>query len=261
MKKLLFLFISGVFITSGFSQTAGDFNANDCSSINHDLFSELNSGKVIVIAWVMPCSNCINGALTGYTSVQNYTTSNPGQVKFYLADDVANTTCATLQSWANTNGMTNCDAIFSNAAVNMSPYGAAGMPKLIVVGGPNHAVYYNMNGSGSINSSGVQNAINTALSDVAAGVKENAGFISEAHVYPNPSNTSVNISLNIIELSKVKIQIQNQFGQKVVEVFNGDFLQGENNLDVNTTTLSNGTYFIHCSVGASTKVLKLIILR
>ncbi|MCW3076554.1 MAG: hypothetical protein JWO32_1163 [Bacteroidetes bacterium] len=261
MKKLLFLFIISVFTTAVVSQTAVNFNANDCSSANHDLFSELNSGKVIVIAWVMPCANCISGALAGYTSVQNYAGSNPGQVKFYLADDVANTSCATLQSWANTNGMTNCDAVFSNTAVNMSAYGAAGMPKLIVVGGSNHAVYYNVNGSGAITSSDIQSAINSALSDVAAGIKEHSEFISAANIYPNPSNTSVNFSLNLIKRANVKIHIQNQLGQKISEVYNGSLQQGENMFNINTTAFNNGTYFINCTVEESSKILKLVIVR
>src|SRR5437762_9149444 len=98
MKKTLVIAMASMISVFGFSQTAGNFTCNDCSGTNHDLFTELNAGKVIVIAWVMPCSNCISGALAGYTEVQNF----PGQAYFYLSDDVANTTCSTLRSEEHT---------------------------------------------------------------------------------------------------------------------------------------------------------------
>jgi hypothetical protein len=260
MKKLLLSLIIGLVSQFGIAQTAGNFTCNDCSSSNHDLFTELNAGKVVVIAWVMPCSNCISGALSAFTAVQNYTTSNPGQVLFYLSDDVGNTSCSTLQNWASTNGMTP-NAVFSNSAVSMSPYGAAGMPKVVVLGGASHTVYYNVDGSGNISTSGVQGAINNALSAIASGVKENNGIFSSLDIFPNPSNTSATISLKLSKESKVKIELLNQLGQKVSEVYNGIFPQGDNTVKVNTSELANGNYFISCSDGITTKKLKLIVLR
>ncbi len=259
MKKLLLTSLAFICALFSFGQTASNFNCNDCSAVNHDLFTELNSGKVIVIAWVMPCGACIGGGLAGYTTVQNYSVTNPGQVKFYLADDVANTTCASLTTWGNTNGMTNPDARFSDALVNMAGYGAAGMPKVIVVGGTSHTVYYNQNGA-SVTASGIQTAINNALAAIAAGVKENTNnTFASANVYPNPSNSSSSISLNLQRESKIKIEVQNLLGQKVSEVFNGTLPQGENTLKINTSELSNGNYFVSFSDGNSSNQIKLIV--
>jgi hypothetical protein len=260
MKKAILLFLIGVTAQFGIAQTASNFNCADCSSNNHDLFTELNSNKVIVIAWVMPCVNCISGALSAFTAVQSYSASNPGQVRFYLSDDVGNTTCPTLQSWASTNGMTP-DAIFSNALVSMTPYGVAGMPKVIVVGGNSHTVYYNTNGSGNINTAGVQGGINNALSAIAAGIKENNGVFSSLGVYPNPTNSSASVSLKLSKESKVKIEVENLFGQKMLEVYNGDLSQGDNSIKINTSELANGNYFISCSDGNTTKKIKFIVVR
>ncbi len=256
MKKNLLITMAIFMSAFGFSQTASNFTCSDCSTSNHDLFTELNAGKVIVIAWVMPCGACISGALAGYTAVQGY----PGQAYFYLADDYANTTCATLLSWANTNGMTACNAIFSNAAVSMTPYGAAGMPKVVVLGGTNHTVYYNQNG-GAITQTGIQSAINAAIAANTTGIKENNSNLSSLKTYPNPANLSSTLSFNLVKDAKVKIEIQNQLGQKVSEVFNDNLPQGENTLKINTSELANGTYFISCSNGEASEKIKLVVLQ
>src|SRR4051812_44992003 len=122
MKKILLLISVNVMALCSLGQTATNFNANDCNGNNHDLFSELNSGKIIVLFWVMPCGACIGPALTGYNTVQGYQSSNPNTVSFYLVDDVGDISCSTLTNWSNTNGMTSC-ARFSNSIIDMNDYG------------------------------------------------------------------------------------------------------------------------------------------
>lgn len=261
MKKLLLLISSCLLTISTIGQTASNFNANDCASVNHDLFTELNAGKVVVIVWVMPCSSCISGALSAQSAVQSFSASNPGQVVYYVADDYGNSTCSTISSWCTTNGIMPT-AKFTNSVVSMSPYGAAGMPKAVVLGNSSHTVYFNVNGSGNITVSGLQTAINNALSSIAAGVNENESTVfSSAKVFPNPSNSSCSLTFNLVKDSKVKIEIENQLGQKVSDVFNGDLQKGENNINVSTSEISSGNYFINFSDGETSKKLKLVIVR
>jgi hypothetical protein len=152
--------ILGHFCLSG-QNTATNFNANDCAGNNHELFEELNAGNVIVLCWVMPCSACSSPAVSAYNIVQSYSLSNPGKIKFYLCDDFANTSCATLSNWAAGNGI-GYDALFSNSSIKMSHYGTNGMPKTVVLGGgTSHQVYFNQNNS--LNASNFTNAINNAI--------------------------------------------------------------------------------------------------
>jgi len=261
MKKLLFFITSCAFSFFSIGQTASNFNTTDCASINHDLFTELNSGKVVVIIWVMPCASCISGALSVQSAVQSFSASNPGQVLFYVADDYGNSTCSTISTWCSTNGIMP-SAKFTNSLVSMSPYGTAGMPKAVVLGDANHSVYYNVNGSGSITISGVQGAINNALFAILACVNENANTLfSSTKIFPNPANNTCSLNFNLAKDSKIKIEIVNQLGQKVSEVFNGSLQKGENTLNINTTELSSGNYFINFSDGESFKKLKLVIAR
>ena len=60
----------------------------------------LNNGDVIVICWVMPCGPCAPYAEYASDAVQSFAASYPGKVKYYLADDYANTTCSSIDAWA-----------------------------------------------------------------------------------------------------------------------------------------------------------------
>ena len=114
MKKTLILitFIFAFVNSKAQVTTATDFTANDCNSISHHLFAELDAGKVVVVAFVMPCSACIGPSLTAYNVATSFASSNPGRVKFFLSDDLANTSCSIVSGWATNNSITP-DAVFS----------------------------------------------------------------------------------------------------------------------------------------------------
>jgi len=259
MKKILLL--GSILFNSllAQSQTATNFNCNDCAGNNHDLFSELNSGKVIVIAWVMPCASCISGALAAQSACQGFATSNPGEVFFYCSDDLANTSCATLSNWCATNGMSSATK-FSNAAVNMTSYGAAGMPKVVVLGGTSHTLYYNQNDAG-ISQPGIQAAISAALAANANGIKENNGLALSVNIYPNPSQASSTLSVTLENDKKLNIEVQDLLGHRILEVFKGDLSKGTHNLVLTTSELPNGSYLLTCTDGANTKKIKFSVLH
>lgn len=258
MKKLL-LFCSALLIGASLpaQTTATDFNAMDCASVIHNLFPELNSNKVIVICWVMPCGACISGAANSASAVQSFASSNPGQVKFYLADDAGNTPCSTLSSWAITNSIT-ADAKFGNSGnvIKMTDYGTSGMPKIVVLGGPSHTVYYNVNGSGSV--SAIQSAITTAL-NAMTGIAEHSNQISSATVFPNPANILSFLSYSLESSSDVTIDIYNMVGQNVKNVFSGTQNTGEQKVDVDCTKLSSGIYFVKIGAGKLERTIMLSV--
>ena len=165
MKKNLLSILLVAFSTLIMAQkNATNFTCNDCSAVPHELFKDLDSGKVIVLVWVMPCGACTGPAITSYNIVKSYQATNPNKVYFYLSDDLGDTDCLSLASWCVSNGI---DASlfslrFSNAVIKMSNYGSFGMPKIVVLAGSDHKVLYNINNT--VNSKDLQNAINTGLS-------------------------------------------------------------------------------------------------
>jgi hypothetical protein len=178
MKKLLLLIILFAALGSSQAQTATNFTCNDCSGVSHDLFSECDAGNVVVLCWVMPCNSCVGGALTCNNVCQSF----PNNVLFYVIDDYGNTNCTSLNSWATSNNITPT-ATFSNASIDMLDYGSTGMPKAVVIGGPNHTVFYNANNS--FNGTAIQTAINQAMT--ATTIKEEDMTVSSISVYPVPA--------------------------------------------------------------------------
>lgn len=260
MKKIILVGAFFFMLTSSlFSQTtATNFTCDDCHGVNHDLFTELNAGKIIVIAWVMPCGGCISGALAGYSAAESFATSNPGQVLFYLVDDYGNTACNSLGSWGDNNGMTNA-VPFSNALINMADYGTAGMPKVVVLGGTNHTVFYNKNNS-AINQTEITSAINSALA--TSSLNEIKTTSEELVIYPNPSNNIVSLKTESLEISKTKeitIVLKNVLGEEILLIFKGKIATTQQTIEFNTAELSNGNYFIHYSDTETTKITKVVV--
>ncbi|HLG02813.1 MAG TPA: T9SS type A sorting domain-containing protein [Bacteroidia bacterium] len=254
-KKLLALFTGLLAITAVNAQTPVNFNCNDCAGANHDLFSELASGKVIVISWVMPCSSCLGPTLTASNIVQSYASSNPGQVLMYVSDDYANTNCTSLNSWVNGNGIT--ATTFSNSLVDMGDYGSAGMPKIIVLGGGSTpTVFFNQNNSAAGNSTAIQNAINSAL---LTGVNESSAAFGVVNLFPNPSTDLAAITFNAQNSGEGQIEVYNQLGQEAMDIFSGTFVQGENKVQFSVAGLASGIYFVKISDAENSRMIKIIV--
>jgi hypothetical protein len=252
MKKLLLSLIMIAGTVSVQAQTAPNFTANDCASVNHDLYTELNSGKIIVITWVMPCSSCINGAKAAQNAVNSFSASNPGTVLHYVADDYANTTCATLLNWLNTNSVTP-NARFSSTSVNMTGYGTAGMPKVVVLGGTSHSIFYNVNNS-AVSQSGITTAINNALAANATGINSVSSEAVATKISPNPASSELTLTLQSKENGNVNIEIYNVTGQNVKTIEKA-VSAGSNEIKMDVSDLSNGHYFLK----ANNSTVKFII--
>lgn len=221
------------------AQTAVNFAANDCDGVSHTLFNELDSGNVIVLVWVMPCGSCIGPAVSAYTEVQNYASPHPGRVKFYLVDDFANTSCASLSNWGSTNGITSPDAVFSSNSVSMMDYGTIGMPKIVVLGQNSHTVYFNQNNELNVIdfNTGVMNAL--GLSSVSDFEKKQ----SNINIYPNPIMDKATINFELTYTSSVNISIVDATGKEVMTILNENQFAGKHSVEFNTFALARGLYF------------------
>lgn len=229
------------------AQTAVDFTTDDCDGVTHHLFSELDAGKVVVIAWVMPCATCITDPVNAKSIVDSYASSHPGKILYYLADDYANTQCATLNNWANNYGLGGVPT-FSDVALNMGDYGQAGMPKIVVLAGYDHQVYFNANSS----TQGFQTAIDDALADISA-----AGFSDVENqslsIYPNPTEAEFTIeSSKTIEY----LSILNMLGENIVS-----FEEVASPLKLNTSSWDAGVYFVKGASAGQSFIERLVISK
>ena len=179
------------------AQTATNFNVKDCKGINHDLFTELDSGNIIVLVWVMPCATCTEPAIASYIEVDDFRAKKSAKIKYYLVDDYANTSCSSLTSWAKNNGIDAPDAIFVDKAINMMDYGSVGMPKVLVLCGKTHEVIFQQDDA--LNVANFKKALDDALiCKNTVGIEEIKASIFT--INPNPikgSSLSLNYSVRI----------------------------------------------------------------
>jgi hypothetical protein len=263
MKKLL-LSISVLLLTviMAVGQTiATDFTATDCSSGSHTLFTELNSGKIVVLVWVMPCSMCIADAKAAYDAVQSFAISNPGKVIYWLSDDIGDNNCTVLSNWASTNGIgTTGSAYFNNngKAIDEANYGGSGMPHVVVLGGTNHQIFYNQrNGSGD--GAAITSAITTAI-NVTTGISSIGNSVKELTLSPNPAKDKISVAYNLDNANLVNAEVYNIIGKNVKTVSLGRQASGQHFFNVNfDNKLPNGVYFLKLNTGNTSQIVKFIV--
>ena len=226
--------------------TATNFTAADCQGNTHDLFTELDTGCVVVLDWVMPCATCIGPSLTAYNIVQSYAATHPGRVRFYMIDDYANTTCTALTNWASSNNMPGTTT-FSDATISMSDYGTAGMPKIVVVGGLTHQVYYNSNGAG--NATLLQQAIADALAESA--VNEWQSDEQNLQAFADPMTNMLRLNFTAIRSGNTVVNVFAMDG-RCVAAKQEELMPGEQVIELSLADYAPGVYIVTVSMGDRT---------
>lgn len=256
MKKLYISILTILCSSISFAQTtATDFTANDCAGTPHNLFSELDAGKIIVAAFVMPCGSCAGPSLAAYNAVQSYAASNPNTVYFYLVDDAANTTCANLTSWGNTNSMPLATK-FSDAAFNIADYGTPGMPKIVVLGGTNHEIVYNQNSG--VSTIGVQNAINGLLS-LGTPVIHEIGSLN-LKVIPNPVVSDFQVDYSLAKNSDVLIELFSLAGESLIQIKEKNQSSGHHSIGLaSKISLKNGVYVLRFTTDNHSQSINFVV--
>jgi hypothetical protein len=255
MQKL-FLVLAVMMAQIGLAQTAVNFTCNDCFGANHDLFSELDAGKVIVICWVEPCGGCSDASLIASSLVESFHENYPDKVYMYLADDYADTDCASLISWANMFGI-HPTTFFSDSSVDMFDYGEPGMPKVVVVAGLSHSVYYNANFT--IDSTELAEAINTAIMATSTGIEERKGGLSSVNIFPNPAKKVVSVSFYLKDTAGINTEILDQSGRIVFKKAWNGLSEGLNTIEIDLASIQRGVYFLKLNDGINTNSTKIVV--
>ena len=257
MKKNILTVMSILTLNALFAQTtATDFTTNDCASTSHHLFAELEAGKVIVAAFVMPCGACAAPSLAAYNAVQSYATSNPNTVYFYLVDDSGNTSCTTLTNWGNTNSLTGA-TVFSGTDFRESDYGTSGMPKIVVIGGADHGIVYNANSG--VTTQAVQTAIDGVLASAGLSNKQEATNF-EMKVIPNPASSDFSFEYSLEKTSSVKIELVSLTGQVVYTQSEENQVAGEHKLNFgDKVNLEKGTYILTLVTDSKSESMNVVI--
>jgi hypothetical protein len=79
--------------------------------------------------------------------------------------------------------------------------------------------------------------------------------------YPNPFNPSTTISFSIPSAGFTSLKVYDVLGNEVAALVNEDRPAGNNEVRLNASSLSSGTYFYKLQAGSFTEVKKMILLK
>lgn len=259
MKKIKFTMLALLTCVSmtNAQTTATDFTENDCNGVSHHLFSEMDAGKIIVVAFVMPCGSCAAPSLAAYNAVQSYATSNPGRILFYLADDYGTTTCSTLSSWGNTNGM-HLATSFSTTSFVQSQYGASGMPKIVVLGGTDHEILFNANDGVNVSTIAVQAVIDAELlAQAGAKIEEIESSKINLKISPNPVKDNINLEYTLTKNSTCSFEIYAINGTLIQTIVEKNVTEGTHSKQFNN--LNSGSYILKLKTETENQYIQFVV--
>jgi hypothetical protein len=129
------------------------------------------------------------------------------------------------------------------------------MPKIVVVGGTGHNVYYNANNT--VNQTALQNAITTALS--STGIEEVRNTM-QATVYPNPASKGLHVKFTTSGPGEINIALFDLQGKLINTLFNGARPSGKNELSFDINEFPEGNYVLKIS-GDNTEHSSILNIR
>ena len=223
------------------------FNKTDCNGQAHHLFSELDSGNVVIMEFFHTCGSCITAANDMKPMIQNLVAQYGNKVRFYVAPEDDSETCTGVQAWVSTNGFSSIAVPFDSGGTQSSYYGQGGMPTIAVAAGNTHQLLYlasSNTASGFVTSDTaiIGTAIRNFLDTTFAGI-QNVNSAFSIAVFPNPIADNFAISIEVKEPGMLKLELTNIAGQKVAELTEENIQTGiwRRNFPI---SLSNGIYLV-----------------
>lgn len=96
--------------------------------------------------------------------------------------------------------------------------------------------------------------------DYPLGVSDAANNLSVNSVYPNPANANANIHFFLENSSNLEINVVDIAGKQIQSVYNGSMTQGHHDMQLNTSNLPSGIYFVSMvAANGSPVVSKLVV--
>ncbi len=262
IATLVFTFIS--MLTSQISRaqmTAMDFTMVDCNaSATHNLYSDLNSGKVVIIEFFMTsCSSCIVAGQTLEAMKTKLLSQYPGKIKAYAFGFNNTYSCTTVNNWLTTNSITSVPS--DSGAAQVAYYGGMGMPTIVIAAGTNHKLlgspYIGFTNSDTTGmATNIRNFLNGPTS-----VNEFNSNISELNIFPNPTSNEIKITFNLTESSNTIIEIMDITGRVVKTFLNEKMSNGNFTKTFNVSNMDNGNYFININTNGFISRKKISIIH
>lgn len=209
MKRILASLSAAVLLTFGNAvsqQTvAYDFNMNDCNGNMHHLFSELDSGNVVIMEYFMlSCSPCIDAGDALEPIFQNLKATCSNKIKFYHFGYTNSYNCTQIKNWVTQNGYSSIP--IDSGGVQTAYYGGMGMPTVAIAAGNTHKILYTSVGFMPGDTAVVADSIRTffGCNSTTSVSQNNAG--SQVRIFPNPSSNGMISIRSEKPVSNIKVQ-------------------------------------------------------
>ncbi len=261
MKKLyisLFTIVTSFTLAYAQPTVATDFTMNDCNGKMHNLFSELDSGNVVIMEFFMTsCQSCIDAGKDMKPMHQSLVNQYGNKVRFFQTGFNNTYSCATVLNWINTNNFISVP--FDSGAYQVAYYGGMGMPTIAIAAGNTHKLLFLNVGFNTSDTTIMGIEIRNFLDSVYAGVN-NINTVVESSVFPNPASEQISISLNSKESGILKLELLNSIGALVSDLTVENIYAG---YWKKTFTLppTSGVYFVRGSINNKSFYKKFSLIK
>jgi len=260
MKKTIFLSMALMFVMtiSKAQTTAMPLSGKDCNGVSHDLMTDLDAGKAVILHFFMPsCGSCPPPAQKIQKMANNILKTRPGMITAYAMPFQNSTSCSYTSTWCSSNGLS-LYMPYDSGATQVAHYGGFGMPTVVLLGGKDHKVLFSTQSFSTSDTTIMKNAILALLSGTT-GVPAFSSVVSVFNVYPNPATDLVSVSVELKETSNLLIDIVDITGKQVAIIFDEKQNSGTFTKQFNSSILPNGIYLVRLSVNGKTATQKLSI--
>jgi thiol-disulfide isomerase/thioredoxin len=271
MKKI-FSFLSFVFITginiAQIGAVAPDFTVTDINGVSHNLYSYLNSGKLVILdvstTWCGPCW----GFHEEHYLKELYDEFGPNGtneivVFFYEADE--STTISDLNgSGSNTQGdwISGTPYPIMNetpVTLDLNAY-YTGFPTISLICPSDKKIkedlFYSQAQTPAQSLENMRTVVlNYINSCTTLGIQENVELFNDVSIAPNPSFSSATVSLNANSNEIVSIKVLDVLGKEILTL-SKQLNEGQNDILLDLTEFEVGKYFVQ--IGNDNFVSKLI---
>ncbi len=259
MKKIVsFLAIALLFATTiTKAQTAVDFYGMDCNGTMHNMFSELDAGKAVILHFYMPsCGSCPPPAQKIQSMANNILSSHPGTITAYAFPFENVTTCAYSSTWVSSNGLSLYSPMDSGAS-QVAYYGGFGMPTIVLLGGTNHRVMFSTQAFSTSDTTIMRDSILALLGVSPSAVNDISETIQGVNLFPNPANHQLSIQIELSQQTNLLIDMIDITGRQIAVISDEKVSKGVHTKFYNTEALSNGIYSLRIKTNDKMVIKKL----
>jgi hypothetical protein len=93
------------------------------------------------------------------------------------------------------------------------------------------------------------------------GLENVSGSIYQTLLYPNPAKNKTTLDISVSSATLSQITVTNILGKEVINISQQQLNTGKNLIDINTSELQNGLYFVNIITEAGISTKKLVIKR